>query len=66
MNQAPAFPQNELSQYDGSVCAQHFGLTMRDYFAAAALPAIAAELPYEQVAAMAYLVADKMLQERLK
>ncbi len=29
----PAFPVNELSQVTGDICAQHFGLTLRDYFA---------------------------------
>ena len=30
----PAYPLLELHQVTGQVCAQHFGLTMRDYFAA--------------------------------
>ncbi len=33
-NGGPAFPVDEISQYDNSVCAQHFGVTVRDYFAA--------------------------------
>ena len=60
-----AFPQNELSQYDGSVCMQHFGLRMRDYFAAAALPALLAELPEEQAVPLAYKTANLMMKERL-
>ena len=38
----PAFPVDELSQHDGSVCAQHFGVTVRDYFAAKAMEALIA------------------------
>lgn len=33
----PAFPLNELSQYDGSVCAQHFGVDVRTHIAIAAM-----------------------------
>lgn len=33
----PAFPVNELHQSHGGVCAQYFGISARDYFAAKAL-----------------------------
>lgn len=29
----PAFPVLELNKVTGDVCAQHFGMTLRDYFA---------------------------------
>ena len=34
MSNEPAFPLNELNQTTGDICAQHFGITLRDYFAA--------------------------------
>ena len=65
----PAFPVDELSQYDGSVCAQHFGVTVRDYFAAKAMAAMVSgtwpdsnERP--EIATRAYALADDMLKER--
>lgn len=42
------------------------GLTMRDYFAAAAMPVFATGLTYEFVAQQAYALADAMLAERDK
>lgn len=42
-NGEPAFPLNELNQVTGDVCAQHFGMTLRDYFAAHA-PALPAKV----------------------
>ena len=36
-NKEPAFPLNELNHVTGDICAQHFGLTVRDYFAARAM-----------------------------
>jgi hypothetical protein len=33
----PAFPQVELNRTTGQPCDQHFGMTLRDYFAAKAL-----------------------------
>ncbi len=38
----PAFPVVELNHYDGSICGQYFGMTLRDYFAAAALQGLLA------------------------
>lgn len=35
----PAFPQVELNRKTGDYCDQHFGLSMRDYFAAKAMHA---------------------------
>lgn len=71
----PAFPVDELSQHDGSVCAQHFGVTVRDYFAAKAMEAlIAAPLQdwpeniaskdQHSVSVRAYELADAMLKAR--
>jgi hypothetical protein len=42
INNEPAFPVDELNQVHGGVCAQHFGVTMRDYFAIKALAAMLA------------------------
>ena len=36
MKDIPAFPLNELDQITGQIHAQHFGMTLRDYFAAKA------------------------------
>ena len=41
------------------------GMTLRDYFAAKALTGIAAD-SFEEVAKLAYQVADAMLTERAK
>lgn len=41
MNNPSAFPLNELNQVTGDICAQHFGMTLRDYFAAKAMQAFA-------------------------
>lgn len=67
----PAFPQNELNQHDGSVCVQHTGLTMRDYFAARAMESILSTLfggirliDIEAMAEDSYKVADAMLKAR--
>ena len=50
----PAFPVDELSQHAGSVCAQHFGVTQRDYFAAHAPPPPDYEFWISQVARTTY------------
>lgn len=66
----PAFPVNELSQYDGSVCAQHFGISVRDYFASAAMQGLVASLGEDtdldkpKSATWCYEVADAMLVAR--
>lgn len=73
-NQDPAFPLNELNQTTGDICAQHFGMTLRDYFAAKALQGMLAhpECDYTpmtaqaqaQAAADAYAMAAAMLAAR--
>lgn len=76
----PAFPVNELNQVTGDICAQHFGMTLRDYLAAKAMP-IAMDWvrhnyshdlgaftwgkgDFEIVADRAYELADEMLKAR--
>lgn len=71
----PAFPVNELHQQAGDVCVQHFGLTLRDYFAAKAMQSvlIGATVVGEdaipklaaQLGQIAYVIADAMLKARL-
>jgi hypothetical protein len=66
-----AFPRADDSRYVGQL-----GMTLRDYFAAAALPAILANQATladmgksfgdEQVASDCYIIADRMLEERAK
>lgn len=63
----PAFPVNELNQDSGGICAQHFGLTMRDYFAAKAMQGILAAdsidgMTYKIAAYEAYRFADAMME----
>lgn len=65
----PAFPQ---SQTDLTRHGEGRGMTLRDYFAGQALIAIASdgndklELGKDDLAKIAYIIADAMLQERLK
>jgi hypothetical protein len=33
-DKTPAFPVNELNENSGDICAQHFGMTLLDFFAA--------------------------------
>lgn len=72
----PAFPVAELQQYPGSgIAVQHFGLTLRDYFAAKAMQALIsrgmedytkrASQGVPIIAGYAYEYADAMLRERL-
>jgi hypothetical protein len=71
----PAFPCNELNA-DGSLYAQHFGVSLRDYFAAEAMKALLhpgvtwewmlETYGTEHVSAAAYDQADAMLAERAK
>ena len=65
----PAFPQVELDRVTGNPCDQHFGMTLRDYFAAKAMQALIyrPESEYwttEEIAIDAYSYADEMLKER--
>ena len=69
MSHEPAFPLNELNQHSGDICAQHFGMTLRDYFAAKAMQAIVTQptwetCPVEKVACWSYEQADAMLKAR--
>jgi len=73
----PAFPINELNQTTGDICAQHFGMTLRDYFAAKAMTIIwdaydkgycgvvnNNEFDNTALAKGAYAIADAMLEAR--
>lgn len=42
----PAFPQLELDNHTGNISVQHFGMTLRDYFAAKAMVAFITEQPW--------------------
>ena len=77
MNNEPAFPLNELQQTTGDVSAQHFGLTIRDYFAAKAMQGELAamqdssgvdiDISHEGLARLAtlwYRIADAMMAAR--
>ena len=44
MKDIPAFPFNELNQQTGLVHVQHFGMTLRDYFAEGAMQSAIAGL----------------------
>ena len=59
----PAFP-NPLNQYGD--LEQYSGITIRDYFAAAALPALTANSgsPSADIAGWCYELADAMLEAR--
>lgn len=66
----PAFPQYELSELNGDIVAQHFGMTLRDYFAAKAMQSFAAD-PNARwadgvtgMAKSAYQWADAMMEAR--
>lgn len=64
-----AFPVNELGQSTGDVVTQHFGLTIRDYFAAAALQGLLASddrRGSRAIAEHAYDLANAMLAELTK
>jgi hypothetical protein len=73
-----AFPVVELDRVTGGVCDQHFGMSLRDYFAAKAMHAMASfdvqfkadaiddetNRVYSSLAEHAYLMADAMLAAR--
>jgi hypothetical protein len=68
MNNPPAFPTN---QYANGISPSGFdtGMTLRDYFAAKAMPWVAEDLPasdgfYTKVATLSYELADAMLEAR--
>jgi len=63
----PAFPQLELDHVTGNVCAQHLGLSLRDYFAAKVMQGLVAADSVGSNAGLAkisYMVADAMLEAR--
>ena len=71
----PAFPVLELDQRTENVCAQHMGVTLRDYFACEAMHALMRQLPLQkpasaglvtrrEIAQEAYWMADAMLKAR--
>lgn len=61
----PAFPRNILDHGHGVTVAHESGMTLRDYFAAKALPAMLEVCSTNQRAAEeAYAVADAMLKAR--
>lgn len=68
MNQEHAFPSVELDQVTGGVCVQHFGMSLRDYFAAKALPGLLDKWPSlgdcPESTKRAYGLADAMLKAR--
>lgn len=70
MSSEPAFPYNEKS-HNGSHFQSHDGMTLRDYFAAQALPTCISLSQHRDggwdevaVAVAAYSVADAMLKAR--
>ena len=69
----PAFPANTLNvPFKDADAPQYQGMTLRDYFAAVALPAEIARWAdghpngYEGIAAIAFLAADAMLKARVQ
>ena len=70
-NGGSAFPAKEVTSTSfGLKTSFHLGMSLRDYFAAAALPGIlatqTAHQSMELVVGIAYYAADCMLQEREK
>ncbi len=66
-----AFPVLELDNVTGNICYQHFGMTLRDYFAAKAMSFLVPlrashKTPWGELAASAYEMADAMIAERDK
>jgi hypothetical protein len=69
-----AFPQLELNSSTGDVCQQHFGMTLRDYFAAKAMQALLSStnnvdriegyVGFKKISTAAYHCADEMLKTR--
>lgn len=68
----PAFPceEEKITSFSGCpVTIQHSGMSLRDYFAAAALQGLIVSTSYETAALCAedaYMLADTMLAERAK
>lgn len=63
-NDEPAFPLNEMMQSDPSnIAAQHFGMTLRDYFAAhAPIPSVHTNM--EAQVAYRWRYAAEMIRQR--
>lgn len=64
-----AFPQVELDRVTGNPCDQHFGMTLRDYFAIRAFQSRLAkhnDWTLDELTEQAYLDADAMLKARQK
>jgi len=62
----PAFPTENAHQRDHTVW-QYEGMTLRDYFAAKAMPSIyesATNCGFEVIAELAYEIADAMIKAR--
>lgn len=68
MDSTPAFPLNELSHDKRLIVDQHFGMTLRDYFAAKALQGLLADHQIcatdKEFAKAAYEQADAMMAAR--
>ena len=63
----PAFPMPLTIDQSGTPAAYaEFGMTLRDYFAAKALPILREGLSAKYLAQRAYEIADAMLAERAK
>lgn len=62
----PAFPEAIAVSPAGDVYPGMSGMTLRDYFAAAALTGLIARVPADRVSALSYKAADDMLTERMK
>ena len=65
----PAFPASIPTMHSDEQgkdypCFEESGMTLRDYFAAKALPAMLADFDYEKATRHAYQIADLMLAER--
>ena len=66
-NGGPAFPVSSYVNADGETCQSWLkGMTLRDWFAGQALPALAARTntDFDQDASDAYFMADAMLAAR--
>lgn len=67
-NGGPAFPKAALDPW-GKTTVFNTGMSLRDYFAAKALPAVVSDVDFTswaQCAEAAYDIADAMLAERVK
>ena len=67
----PAFPSPMQVAYENAGEPAEYGMTLRDYFAAKALPSAAEfwtkknpDVPYDFIAQVAYRMADAMLRVR--